>query len=290
METIANAHQYEAWNGYEGRHWAQHADRYEGVVGGSNRPLFAAAGIGPADRVLDIGCGTGATTRRAAAKAPKGHVLGVDLSAPMLERARAAAEEKGVANVSFEQGDAQVHPFPRGEFDVVISRGGSWYFADPVAAFANIGSALRPGGRLAITTPDSTGEGKETSHVENNSPDVFAIMGEYLPEPPQLATEDKSQNLTTMATPEDIETVLGGAGFRSVAVEPHSYAAMLGRTLEEAVDFLFGWGPVRHWFRDTDAETEQRARQAVSAALAPHEGAGGVRQPSRGFVVTAAWG
>ncbi|GAB3443042.1 methyltransferase domain-containing protein [Streptomonospora sediminis] len=285
VPDIANVHQYHAWNGYEGRHWAENQDRYEAMVGGSNRPLFAAARIGPADRVLDIGCGAGLTTRRAAVKAPHGRALGVDLSAPMLERARAAAAEKGVANVAFEQGDAQVHPFAPGEFDVVISRGGIWYFADPIAAFANIGSALRPQGRLAIGTPDATGDA-----ADSGFPDIFRIMGEFLPEPPSLATDDETRHLTTMATPADIETVLREAGFGSVSVERHRSHAMLGRSAEEAAEFVFGWGPVRHWFRDADADTEQRAREAVRAALVPHEAAGGVRQSGTGFVATAVWG
>ncbi|MUL41407.1 class I SAM-dependent methyltransferase [Streptomonospora sp. PA3] len=283
--TIANTHQYEAWNGYEGRHWARNPARYEAMVGGFNRPLFGAARIGPGDRVLDIGCGTGLTTRRAALKAPHGRALGVDLSAPMLERARTVAAEKGIANAAFEQGDAQVHPFPAGAFDVVISRGGTWYFADPAAAFANIGSALRPGGRLAIGTPDSTGDAADTGF-----PDLFRIMGEFLPEPPVLATEDAERAPATMSTPGDVEAVLYAAGFTSVAVERCSAEAMLGRTAEDAADFVFEWGPVRHWFRHTDPETELRAREAVRAALAPYEAAGGVRQPGTGLVVTAVRG
>ena len=78
------------------------------------------------------------------AKACRGHVVGVDISAPMLERARADTAEQGIANVRFEQGDAQVHPFPDGGFDVAISRGGVMFFADLVAAFANIRRGLRP--------------------------------------------------------------------------------------------------------------------------------------------------
>ncbi|MGP3913217.1 class I SAM-dependent methyltransferase [Nonomuraea sp. 10N515B] len=100
--------------------------------------------------MLDVGCGTGQTTRLAARTAPHGHALGVDLSEPMLARARATAIAEGITNLRFEQGDAQVHPFPEGGFDVAISRGGIMFFADPVAAFANIGRALRPSGRLAF--------------------------------------------------------------------------------------------------------------------------------------------
>ncbi|MGV9404910.1 class I SAM-dependent methyltransferase [Streptomyces sp. NPDC003667] len=116
-----------------------------------NQPLLDAAVITPGDHVLDIGCGAGATALLAArAAAPHGSALGLDLSGPMLQRARAGAESADLANVRFEQGDAQVHPLPRSTFDVVISRFGIMFFGDPAAAFANIAAALRAGGRAAL--------------------------------------------------------------------------------------------------------------------------------------------
>jgi len=90
---VVNTHQAEAWNGYEGVHWAQHQDRYDAMNSGFNEPLLAAASIGERDHVLDIGCGNGQITRLAARRAPQGRALGVDLSAPMLERARATRGE-----------------------------------------------------------------------------------------------------------------------------------------------------------------------------------------------------
>lgn len=286
MDTIVNTHQFEAWNGREGQHWAEHQDRYDALVGGMNRPLFDAAAIQWRDQVLDIGCGAGTTTRRAAVKATEGRALGVDLSAPMLERARAAAAEKGIANVAFEQGDAQVHPFPAGQFDVVISRGGVWYFADPVAAFANIASALRPGGRLAILTPDNTGEAQDSGFS-----DIFQIMGEYLPEPPSVAGaeagSDEPLDRSAMSTPADVEEVLSGAGFEQVAVAPVAYSMLLGKTAEDAAEFVFGMGPVRHWFRDATQAAVSTAREAVLAALVPHERPGGIRQPGSMLLSTA---
>ncbi|MGH3658618.1 MAG: class I SAM-dependent methyltransferase, partial [Micromonosporaceae bacterium] len=150
MDTIVNAHQFDAWNGYEGRHWADHQDRYDAVNHGFNEPLLRAAAIGAAERVLDIGCGCGQTTRLAAGQAVRGAAVGVDLSWPMLARARRTAERDNVGNVTFEQGDAQVHPFPGGGFDVAISRFGIMFFTDPVAGFGNIMRALRPGGRIAF--------------------------------------------------------------------------------------------------------------------------------------------
>ena len=106
--------------------------------------------VAPRDRVLDIGCGTGQTTRDAARAAVAGSALGIDLSAQMLDHARRLSREEGLANVSFLQADAQVHPFPAASFEVGISRFGTMFFADPVTAFGNIGHALTRGGRLVL--------------------------------------------------------------------------------------------------------------------------------------------
>jgi ubiquinone/menaquinone biosynthesis C-methylase UbiE len=115
-----------------------------------NEVLRRAYGIEPHDHVLDIGCGAGQTTREAARLAAEGGALGADLSAEAIARARDLAQAEGIRNVTFEHADAQVHPFPWGRFDLAISRFGTMFFVDPVAAFANIGRALRPAGRLVM--------------------------------------------------------------------------------------------------------------------------------------------
>lgn len=96
------------------------------------------------------GCGSGQTTRVAARLAPQGSVVDVDISRPLIERARASTDN---ARIVYELGDAQTHPFPPAGYDVAISRGGVMFFADHAAAFAHIGHALRPGGRLAFICP-----------------------------------------------------------------------------------------------------------------------------------------
>jgi SAM-dependent methyltransferase len=115
-----------------------------------NEVFRRAYGIERHDHVLDIGCGAGQTTREAARLAAEGGALGVDLSAEAIARARDLAQAEGIRNVTFERADAQVHPFPWGRFDLAISRFGTMFFVDPVAAFANIGRALRPAGRLVM--------------------------------------------------------------------------------------------------------------------------------------------
>jgi SAM-dependent methyltransferase len=259
---IVNTAQAEAWNGYEGSHWADHHDRWNAVVGGINDALFAAAAIGAEDRVLDVGCGAGQTTRLAAVRARNGHATGVDLSGPMLARARAVAAEEGIANVRFEQGDAQVHPFQH-DHDVAISRGGIMFFADPVAAFANIGRALRPGGRLAFACLRAAADN------EWFTVPVLALFGER-PE----------SGMFSLADPGRIGDVLTRAGFRDVRTTPADTEMDYGT---DAAAFILGSGPVRSDL----ARSGDDARERLVAALRPYETGGVVRMRGAWWLVTA---
>jgi len=120
---------------------------------GVHAALFAAAAVKPADRVLDVGCGTGATTRIAARLASRGHAVGVDISAPLLRTAQKLTAAEKVSNASYQVADAQVHPFPPCGYDVIVSRGGVLSFADPAAAFRNLARALMPGGPARVGVP-----------------------------------------------------------------------------------------------------------------------------------------
>ncbi len=164
------------------------ADHYDAELQRHNERLVAATGIGPADRVLDVGCGAGQSTRDAARDAVSGSALGVDISEPMLERARRRTMEEGLDNVAYELGDAQVHRFAPAQFDTVVSRFGTMFFADPVAAFTNIAGASRPGGRLvmmvwqrldrnewATAIRDSLAAGRAAHALPATSPDPFSL-------------------------------------------------------------------------------------------------------------------
>ncbi|MBC9712489.1 methyltransferase domain-containing protein [Streptomyces sp. TRM66268-LWL] len=279
---IVNVHQSEAWNGYEGEHWAAHHDRYNAINSGFNEALLDAAGIGTASRVLDIGCGAGQTTRLAARRAHEGTALGVDLSAPMLGRARAVAAEEGVGNVRFEQGDVQVFPFGEGTFDAAISRFAVMFFADPVAAFAHVARALRPGGRLAfVSMPDLGGTDLGT---------VMAAAAPHLPGWQAASAPDSGEpgahgsGPLSLSDPGHVRSVLGAAGFRDISVRRIEAEEIWGSDAADAAEFFTGWGPVRFHLEGADPEP---LRTALTAAFRRFERAGAVRLDGAAWLTEA---
>ncbi|MGH8940228.1 MAG: class I SAM-dependent methyltransferase, partial [Actinomycetes bacterium] len=150
--AIANVEMAAAWDGDEGEDWARDWEHYDLGIRGHHLRLLEIAAISGEERVLDVGCGNGESTRDAARAAADGSAFGVDLSLRMIERARQIAHAENVTNAAFAQADAQVHPFEPAAYDIALSRFGTMFFADPVAAFDNINHALRPGGRLAMVS------------------------------------------------------------------------------------------------------------------------------------------
>ncbi|MEU8798882.1 methyltransferase domain-containing protein [Spirillospora sp. NPDC048819] len=265
---IVNVGQYEAWNGYEGRHWADHSDRYDAVNGGFNEFLLDGAAIGPHDRVLDIGCGNGQITRLVAGRARLGGATGVDLSEPMLARARSLAEEEGVRNVTFEQGDAQVYPFPDGGFDVAVSRFGVMFFADPAAAFGNIRRALRAGGRLAFLSMAPLGEGDLGTVLAALPPREEAPIGHHGP--------------LSLSDPDRVHEVLEGAGFDGVNCRKVEGEQIEGLDARDAGEFFAGWGPIRYNYGESEELVD-----TITEAMRPFERDGAVRLRGTAWLVTA---
>ena len=267
------------WNGANGDHWVAYEDKYNAAMLRYGERLFAGADVQPDDRVLDVGCGCGQTTRVAAALAAGGSALGVDLSAAMLAQARARAAEEGLANVGFEQADAQVHDFADGAYDVVISRFGVMFFADPVAAFANVRRALRPAGRLAFVCWRAPEE-SEYSGVPRAALAPYAT----LPPPGGSATEPGPNSL---ADPERVREVLGRAGFADVQLEAENEPMDLGAGVEEALAFVLDRPHVHAALAETDAATRAKATEDLREALTPYATPEGVLLRAPAWLVTA---
>ena len=274
---IANTEMAAAWDGEEGTEWAREWQRYDRAVARYQRRLMAAAGVGAGEHVLDIGCGNGDASRAAAEAAAGGSVLGVDLSSSMVERARQLAAAQGLSNVRFEQADAQVHPFERAAFDVAISRFGSMFFADPVAAFSNIAGALRPGGRIAMVVWRCL-EDNEWIREIRGAMDAGRGLPAPLPGMPgPLALGD----------PDHVRTVLSSAGFADVDLEAAEEPVWLGAGVDDTFAFLSTGGMARGMLKDLDEAGRRRALDAVRATLEAHAGREGVLFGSAAWVISA---
>ncbi|HEY7430833.1 MAG TPA: methyltransferase domain-containing protein [Streptosporangiaceae bacterium] len=292
MTQMPNAAAAERWNGASGEHWVTHRERHEI----SHRPLvahlFQAAGIRAGDRVLDVGCGCGETTLRAArlaagepaggTPAPPvrageglagpgggGSALGLDLSATMLAEARRLAADAALGNVSFEQGDAQVFPLPPDSFDVAISAFGVMFFSDPAAAFANVRAAVRPGGRLAFLCWQDDSQNEYFSIPARAFGCDVSVPGQAH----ELFTE-----------PQRITKLLTSAGWSDIEIGPLSEPAWLGDDAADVMEYMRGMAKVRALI--TELGDPGRAEVALAAMAAEYRA---YQQPDGVWVGTGAW-
>jgi len=275
--TIANVEMAAAWDGDEGDHWTEHADRYEKAADRHWHALLRTVEIAGADSVLDVGCGTGKSSRDAGRIAASGSVLGVDLSSRMLEYARAAAEREGLTNVQFEQADAQVHPFPPDVFDVAVSSFGAMFFADPVAAFANIEQALRPRGHLALLTWRELERNEWLAEIR-----AALAVGRHLPTPPPGAPGPFG-----LADADHVEHVLTKAGFTGVRFDAVNEPINLGTNTDDAFSFAQTLGITKGLTGDLDEASRTEALNALQRTLADHETDDGVVLGSSAWLITA---
>jgi SAM-dependent methyltransferase len=275
---VTNEEQARYWNGDEAAHWLAYEDRYERMLAPFTGHVLTSAAIGRADRVIDIGCGTGSTTRAAGTVATGGEALGVDLSAAMLRRAARRAGEEGLANVRFERGDAQVYHFKPGAWDVAVSRFGVMFFADPVAAFANISRGLRAGGRLVFVC---------WQNIADNEwilvPGAAAARHVVLPPPGDPAAPGPF----SLGERDRVAVVLRDAAFTDVAIEPVAEPLWMGPDVDDAVGFLKSTGIWTRMLPDADPPTAARVSEAVRGALEPYVTPDGLLLGSRAWLVTA---
>jgi SAM-dependent methyltransferase len=204
-------------------------DFYDPELRAHHEHLRAAYGIDPGDEVLDVGCGTGLTTREAARATTPGHAVGVDVSERMLKRARELTDAEGLDNVSYELGDAQVYRFEPGRFDVAISRFGTMFFSDPAAAFANIAAALRPGARLVLLA-------WQPRELNTWVQRIDAAVGGLAQLPPAPDADPFSLGDAGLTKP-----ILEGAGFEELRFEDVHEPVLYGRDIDAALEFICGF-------------------------------------------------
>jgi SAM-dependent methyltransferase len=270
-----NAESARAWDGDEGAFWAANAERFDRSVAGYHSTLMTAAAIRPHEWVLDVGCGTGQTTRDAAVAANSGAAVGVDLSAAMLDVARELAAAQGIGNVRFEQGDAQIHPFPAGQFDVVISRTGTMFFGDRTAAFANLARALRPDGRLTMLVWRGPAQNEWIRELLN-----ALSAGCELPAPPVGAPGPFAY-----ADPDEAQRVLTATGFATARIDAVAAPMWWGSDPADAHRFVLG---LMSWLlHGLDDAAVHRAHEALRTTLDAHTTPAGVTFESAAWLIHA---
>lgn len=276
--TAANQDQHDAWNGESGQRWITDADGRDRVTTSVAETLFDAAQLTRGERVLDIGCGCGATTLAAArAVGSAGAVLGVDVSDPMLSVARQRVAETAIDNVTLLQADAQTHRFVGHGVDIAISRFGTMFFDDPAAAFANIASALRPGGRLCIATWQPL-----IANPWLTVPGGALLRYGTLPE-----TGGEGPGMFAQSDPDTINIVLTGAGFIDIDIRPIAVPLHLGADVDAATAHLADTGVGRAVLDTIPTDQHSAALDAVREALGDHLGDDGVHLDGAIFVSTA---
>jgi SAM-dependent methyltransferase len=274
---VANVEMAAAWDGHEGDTWTTHAERYEAAGRRAWRAFLDRQLVSAGDDVLDIGCGTGRPTADLARLVAPGRVLGVDLSAKMLDRGRRRAEAEGLSNVEFVQADAQVHPFDEAAFDVAVSSFGVMFFNDQVAAFSNIGRALRPGGRLAVMAWQELARNEWLQSFR-----AALAVGRTMGAPPNGAPGPFG-----LAEPDHVRRMLDEAGYVDVALEAVEEPLEFGIDADDAFAFARTMGIVEGMTKDLDDDDTARALDAVHALLQAHETPEGVLIGSAAWLITA---
>jgi SAM-dependent methyltransferase len=274
-----NADQIAYWNGPAGQRWAARQAAQDILLGPVAELLVDRAQLTPGERVIDVGCGSGATTIAFAKQvAPSGHALGIDLSEPMLARARASAP-KGLP-IDFVMADATVYPFDPESFDLLASRFGVMFFADPVLSFANLRKALRPSGRLAFAC---WREPRENPWMMAPLQAVY----QHAPKLPPQGPEDPGP--FGFASEERVHRILGSAGFTDIAMEacPLSLDIGIGGGLDAAVQSALEIGPAHRALQEQPPEIVAAATNAIREALAPFVKGDAVALPGSIWIVTA---
>lgn len=281
METTTNQEQIRYWNEQGGPRWVQLQQKLDAQIGPLGLVALRQVAIQSGERVVDVGCGCGQTSLELAERVgPNGFVLGIDISEPMLNRARERQQRLGFTNIEFCTADAQTYQFERERFDVVFSRFGVMFFEDPTAAFRNLHTALQPNGRLTFLCWQA---------LEKNDWARVPLKAALQHVPPPAPVAPGAPGPFAFADPERVRQILEAAGFAAIHCEPHEAVLSMGgaATVDEAVEFSLEIGPVSRLLADADTATRTRVAQSVREALRPYASAKGVHVPGAVWIVQA---
>jgi SAM-dependent methyltransferase len=274
-----NAAQAEYWNCVAGPKWTDNQEHQDQVLRPVSDRLIAAAEPRPGDRVVDIGCGCGATTIDFAARvSPGGESLGLDISEPMLARARERAPRN--LPIRFELADATVYDFERYEADLIVSRFGVMFFADPAKSFANLRKGLKVGGRLAFAC---------WREAKQNPFFILPLREAAKHAPPLPETNPEDPGPFAFANEARVRRILSEAGFADIVLKPHDLELdiAIGRGLETAVRAAMTIGPTSRLLDGQSEEVRAAATADIRKALAAQARGDSVPLGGAIWIVTA---
>ena len=257
-----NSAQAEFWNASAGLRWTEYQEHQDQVLRPVSDRLIAVAAPRPGDRVIDIGCGCGATTIDFAARvSPGGEVLGLDISEPMLARAHERAPQS--LPIRFERADATVYDFEPSGADLVASRFGVMFFADPARSFANLRQGLKPGGRLVFA---SWREAKQNPWL------IVPLREATKHAPPLPETNPEDPGPFAFANEARVRKILSEAGFADIVLEPHDLELdiAVGGGLDTAVRAAMTIGPTSRMLDGQSDAVRAAATADIRRALAAH--------------------
>ena len=258
--------------------WTALRDRFDSQANEHGLAAIEALKPTAGERVIDIGCGAGTTTVQLAGRVgPDGEVIGFDISPTMVDGARAHAVASDVSNASFAVGDAMVERFAP-DHDAVFSRFGVMFFSDAGRAFTNIGSALRPGGRLGFVCWQSPAQNGWASRP-------LEVVGRYVDMP--FGSDPTAPGPFSLSDPQRVESLLVDAGFDQVTIDARTSLVDIGSDMDDTVNFLFDLMPPAGALRHNEPDKAAEVRVALADELSDWDGPEGVRAPSAVWIVTA---
>ena len=272
-----NQQQIEYWNGPVGERWVGLQETIDASLAEITKSLLPFAAAKPGERVLEIGCGCGtATLALAKTVEPDGSVLAVDISRPMLGLARERAKAAN-ARIEFAEGDAAQAVF-KPEFDLVFSRFGVMFFADPLSAFANIRKGLKQHGRLAFVCWRTPQE-----NLWASAP--YAAARDLLP--PQEPTDPLAPGPFAFADAGRLRNILDEAGFGEIRIKPLDTTMFMGRDTAEAAAQALNIGPLAKAATGLDEGLREEIRRAVAKTMERFKTPHGITLPAACWLVGA---